>query len=450
MHKKRNSLLILLIVILIFVVGAVAAYKLFLDPYAHSVDYAEAPYTLPLDTELSGKNAANDLESMVERATAIHPLLAQDPPEAFTAAVKKETAALEARSIVTVAEVWQSAGRIFHALGDAHTFTGVKLETPLYLPLQFHWEGTDLVCREAVLAQGTSNAQPSKVISIGGVPIAELYEQYRSMFSYELESYCRYNFALDLSEAPTLQRLGIYSPIRAPRPTLVLDRNGKEFSLTPTLQPQNPNITSTEQPFAEYTFDMEAKAAIFTLRRCIYNEEYQALVKDFFTEVAANDTQTVIVDLRDNPGGNNQVATEFLRYLAVDQYDRGSSRVRYGPFVIQNPTGPRKNARLTPSFSGQLYALTSTNTFSSATDFAVWIQDNHLGKVVGEISGNLPSSYGDVVLFQAPHSKMIYQVSYKYFTRPDESKLTEPLIPDISVPSSDALASALADASGGG
>ena len=59
------------------------------------------------------------------------------------------------------------------------------------------------------------------------------------------------------------------------------------------------------------------------------------------------------------------------------------------------------------------------------------IQDNGIGKVVGEASGNLPSSYGDIVEFILPESGLYMQVSIKKWYRVDTSKNEEPVEPDI-------------------
>ena len=72
-------------------------------------------------------------------------------------------------------------------------------------------------------------------------------------------------------------------------------------------------------------------------------------------------------------------------------------------------------------------------------DFAVTISDNKLGKVIGEIPGNMPTSYGDKLYFQPPNSKLLCQVSYKKFCRVDRSKEDIPLIPDIETDEKNAL-----------
>ena len=72
-------------------------------------------------------------------------------------------------------------------------------------------------------------------------------------------------------------------------------------------------------------------------------------------------------------------------------------------------------------------------------DFATVIQDNGIGKVIGETPGNMPTAYGDKLGFQLPESKLVLSVSYKKFYRVDINKSIEPLIPDYTVEADKAL-----------
>jgi C-terminal processing protease CtpA/Prc len=91
-------------------------------------------------------------------------------------------------------------------------------------------------------------------------------------------------------------------------------------------------------------------------------------------------------------------------------------------------------------YDGKVYVLTSNQTFSSATMFSVYLQDNGFAKVIGEPSGNSPSAYGDVLTFQLPNSKLMFQTTFKYFKRPDISKDSiKTQVPDYAVPAEDAI-----------
>ena len=75
--------------------------------------------------------------------------------------------------------------------------------------------------------------------------------------------------------------------------------------------------------------------------------------------------------------------------------------------------------------------------------FAMLLSDNGLATLIGEIPGNMPSSFGDILYFQTPNARLRLSVSYKYFLRADAFKEDLPLIPDIQVPAEEALNEAL-------
>ncbi len=201
------------------------------------------------------------------------------------------------------------------------------------------------------------------------------------------------------------------------------------------------NISTQEKDeFISFAFDQDSELGILTLKQCVYDETYKNVLRQFFTEALNKGVKAVVVDLRDNPGGNSLVVNEFIRYLPVEQYGTGSTNMRYGPMLFKNK--PQKLTNQVYSdlvFDGELYVLTSVATFSSAVDFAVYIHDNSLGTIVGEIPGNMPTSYGDVLSFQTPNAGLYFTVSYKHFIRPDASKSDSPLVPDIIVQSDRAM-----------
>ena len=78
------------------------------------------------------------------------------------------------------------------------------------------------------------------------------------------------------------------------------------------------------EPNFDYSVDSSAGMGIFTLRQCVYDEEYKNGLRDFFTAVQENNIRSVIVDLRNNPGGNSLVTNEFIRYLPAESYLTGA------------------------------------------------------------------------------------------------------------------------------
>ena len=102
---------------------------------------------------------------------------------------------------------------------------------------------------------------------------------------------------------------------------------------------------------------------------------------------------------------------------------------------------------LTPQeghYHGKVYLLTSNKTFSSAGSFAWAFKETGAGKTVGEETGGMNVSFGDILYFRLPVSKLSCSVSYKRFWQfhADENNIHGTL-PDIPVPAADALDAAM-------
>lgn len=420
----------------IFVICATALYgawRIWLDPYRGTVSTFEQ--SEKLDTVLTGMQAAEDLKYIVGRLRERHPACISGLPAAVQKEYEQEYAELSESTEVTVLSLWQSASRVLACLDDAHTTVRAYYEDTKILPLLFSWEGQRLICSGGEYDGYTVN-------KIGGVSVDQLYERFQEQFPYELDAWARYAFASRINRSDYLAFVGI-SAEREVEISLERENDGSIINKAFTLQENSMAVPAGTEPFYDYSIDKASGVAIFTLRQCIYDKTYKTALKDFFTSVRDGGVHSVIVDLRGNPGGNSLVANEFLRYLPVESYKVGSSNVRFGPVIWKNQSRQQKNQQADHVFSGDVYVLTGTDSFSAAMGFATLLSDNGLCMVVGEIPGNMPSSYGDVLYFQTPNALLTFTVSYKYFIRPDATKSDLPLLPDLQVPAHDAMEEAL-------
>ncbi len=189
-----------------------------------------------------------------------------------------------------------------------------------------------------------------------------------------------------------------------------------------------------------FSLDLANDLGIFVLKECNYDALYQETVNAFFTHVNHYNIKNIVVDLRDNSGGNSLVANEFISYLGnVDSYNTMGCKVRIGPFMFDSGKTTQINQKQEEQFFGNVWILTNNETFSSAMLFAQMIQDNGIGHIVGFTSGNKPEHYGDVLYFRVPNSKITFSCSYKKWSRIDQSKKDQYLIPDYQVPSEKAM-----------
>jgi hypothetical protein len=112
-------------------------------------------------------------------------------------------------------------------------------------------------------------------------------------------------------------------------------------------------------------------------------EAFGARVLDFCTKQNA---QTLVIDLRNNSGGDNSIFREFIQRLHA------------------SPMNTR----------GRLYALIGRHTFSAAVNFTSALERNTNIIFVGEAAGAGPNHFGDPKRYILPHSKLWVFIASKY------------------------------------
>jgi hypothetical protein len=402
-------------------------YKLFFNPYRGTVQTTTT--SADIDSILDKDQAVEDLTYIMSKLEERHPACMKGIPEEVKSQYNKEISGLKDQ--MTVLELWQASARILSRLKDAHTNVGYYTKEISVLPLTFDMEDGELYC-------SGDDFTNYKVKLINDVPWKNLYQTYLDQFSYELESYAEYNFAKKLLSKVFMDFIGVDTSSNI---SIIFELGEGEQEETFSFGDQKEGNTVSKEPFVFFEIDKEKSLGILTLLSCDYNKVYKDTLKDFFTEVKANGIHYVAVDLRNNGGGNSSVANEFIRYLDIDEYyETGGMDVRYGPFLSEFKKSITKNKKYEDLlFTGKVYSLTSNKTFSSAQMFANMISDNDIGELIGEIPGNMPASYGDILFFQTPNANLLFTISYKYFGRIDETKADLPLIPDYEVNAENAL-----------
>ena len=387
----------------------------------HHGEYRELELSQDLDAVLTAEQAREDLAYFSKMVKSRHPMWLEENQE--KTALFEERYRTVFNSIeddMTVMELLKAAKGMAALLGDGHTLA--------------EWRGSSLCIND--LTQIEEYGMP---VSINSVPTAELFNDYKTLASYEVDYYAEHLFQNAIRYEVYLRMLGIDTSEGV---NMVFDTLSGVSSYHYTFVPADEvagNVNDDEQAFVFYEIDKPNNLGIFTLKSCVNDAYYRKTLQNFFEEVHANGITNVAVDLRGNGGGNSSVANEFIAYLDVDTYLSWDSDVRFGNYLLKNRNVVGKNEKKAETFGGAVYILTDITTFSAAMDFAMLIQDNNLGEIVGEPSGNLPNSYGDLIIFQMPHSKLVFTVSYKKWYRIDQTKADLPIMPDYEVPASEAL-----------
>ncbi|MEM1180043.1 MAG: S41 family peptidase [Acidobacteriota bacterium] len=196
-------------------------------------------------------------------------------------------------------------------------------------------------------------------------------------------------------------------------------------------------------------------------------EAFQTFLDESFADFFAADAGALIVDLRDNPGGDNSFSDRMVAYFAdgrfrfcsafrikVSAQTRASHGARlelnphladdspgsFSDLYANNPDGavvdfeiPWNEPREGRRFEGEVYVLINRHSFSNAVTVAALIQDFEFGTVIGEPTSDLATSYGAMEQFTLPHTGIKVGYPKAHLVRPNGDERLRGVTPDIAI-----------------
>lgn len=387
-------------------------------PYWNSYSFKNYSGTvLGYDEIISYETAKKDLSTLKNYLKHTHPKfrdgLTVEVENAFNLSFDRLRGADE----ITVNVLRREIQSILHIIGDAHTTTYNDYPNDRYLKTipQKYSQGYDIT-------------------AINGKTVKTIIDDIKPYYCYEAESW----ISIDLGSLATLDFLQMQEPFTYEwtNGDSIIEEAYTEDDFVDWTEFLNirdkytENEASASNEFVYYVIDEHRSLAVLTLSQCEYNQEYVDCLNQMFTEVKQKNIKTVAVDLRGNGGGSSQVGNEFLKYLPIESYTDGPFDWRWG-FLNFHNDGKKSNIKYDNlTFEGNVFALTDSYSFSAAKDFAMLLQDNGLGKVIGEPSANSVNGYGEIASFYLPNTGLYVQISTKKWYRIDGGNSNEFVMPD--------------------
>lgn len=407
------------IILPIMFIGVAVGCSLFVYAFPYWNSYFFKAYNgivLNYDDIITYKAAEEDISELKHFLKRTHPMFKNGLSEEVVNAFELSLNRLKNQDEITVNELRREIQKVLHLMGDAHTTTYNNYPNDAYLK---------------VIPQKYFNGY--NITAINGKSIKQIFEDATPYYCYETEDWIN----IDLGSLATLDFLGYSEPF-----TYQWSNDENIVEETYTVNDfvswdefeeirSEYYVMSESKDFVYYDIDEQKSLAVLTLTQCIYNQKYIDCLKKMFAEVKQKNIQNVAVDLRGNGGGNSLVGNEFVKYLPVDTYLDAAFDWRWNYITIHGNHGKIKNEyNENLLFAGNVYILTNNGSFSSAKDFAMLIQDNGLGKVVGEPPANSVNGYGDITNFYLQNTGLFVQISTKKFYRIDQTKTDDYVIPD--------------------
>jgi hypothetical protein len=187
---------------------------------------------------------------------------------------------------------------------------------------------------------------------------------------------------------------------------------------------------------------------------------FKRFIDSAFLQLRLHATRTLVIDLRNHPGGHNVYSDFLISYFArrpfkwhsgfalktseilkrqtrlqadtTDGYSRailsnGDGAIFSYDFGAQHPAPASKR------FHGKVYVLVNRQTYSMAAVAAALIQDYKFGTIVGEETGDPPTLYASQFSYTLPRTGIVVEVPKGYIIRPNGDRSFGLLKPDILI-----------------
>ena len=189
-------------------------------------------------------------------------------------------------------------------------------------------------------------------------------------------------------------------------------------------------------------------------------QEYKSFIDSSFVEINRKNLPNLIIDLRNNLGGDDSFSDYLVSYIA-DQPFRWCSEFTlktsailkdhvqknydttnpYWKSVLTNEDGsiyPYEFDEYNPQpkekrYSGKVYVLVNRQSHSQSAVTASQIQDYKFATIVGEETGDFPSLYASQYGYTLPHTGIEVKIAKGYIVRMNGSKKPEGVLPDIYI-----------------
>ena len=190
---------------------------------------------------------------------------------------------------------------------------------------------------------------------------------------------------------------------------------------------------------------------------------FSDFLKTSFAKIKEANAAGLIIDLRENGGGNSSLGDSLISYFSTKPYVlsggmkwKSSSHYKTYLKLMENVGSRaenqfyhslkegdmytfvnrdlRKPVKRDLTFAGKTAVLIGPNTFSSANMLSDGIRTYQLATLFGEPTGEPGNDFGEMYNFMLPDTRIIARASTKMFTRADgDEKNFDPILPDVPV-----------------
>jgi hypothetical protein len=318
-------------------------------------------------------------------------------------------------------EMYVEIAKVIASVGDAHT--SAKLPVRNMCPMELYWFSDGIYVISTLPEY--KEILHCRISHINGIEISEVIEAASSVIGHENQAFIKAHLPIYLTAMEILYGLEIVDDTKSLEITFV-DSNGKNNTLK--IQPlpmgearkklkahSNEIVNSYNLPFyrrnIEKNFWSEYidsyKTVYFKYNSCkdMDDEKVYLFSQEIMRFINENDVNKVVIDLRNNCGGNSTLLDPFIEDLSRCE---------------------KINKR------GSLYVITGRDTFSSALLNVYSFKEKTRAIFIGEPTGGKPNCYGEIERFTLKNSGLLITYSTKYYKLIEDDDLPS-FYPDYNI-----------------
>ena len=301
-----------------------------------------------------------------------------------------------------------------------------------------------------------------EILSINGISSKEILQKFTEYINGEEISY-----RLGLAEMYFSYYAWSILDFKGEFEIVFIDKNGSER--TEVVKGIPMNIVANNYPSYGNSFKLLDNSIAY-LKVSSFNNSSKAFeeyLQGIFKEISEKGVSNLIIDIRNNDGGNVQLANILFSYIydkpfvPFSKYEIKASK-EYKNYLNENSvwsdiflapsyskyvrkvrkadensiiTFEEKETKPTKKyhFSGKVYLLINSNSYSTSNTFATMFYDYKVGEIWGKPSGGLATTFSDRFDFSLPNTKLNCSVSSQKYYRPIIENGNGPILPDREV-----------------
>lgn len=193
---------------------------------------------------------------------------------------------------------------------------------------------------------------------------------------------------------------------------------------------------------------------------------FRSFIDDSFRKILASGATDLLIDLRDNPGGDNSFSDPMIAWFAdrpfrfASSFRLKASAATKAEYARRRASGesidpdlerqmateagqangtqyryelPMVSPRAELRFRGRVWVLVNRHSYSNAASVAALIQDYGFGKVIGEETADVASNYASVQHFTLPATGVTVTYPKSHFVRPNGRDEVAGVKPDFHI-----------------